>query len=145
MDLGRLRAGEWIVAVSGAALLASLFLPWYEPEASGWEALSAGDVIIALVAAAALALSLITATQRVPAVPISFEAVMVLLGFVAAVLVLVRTIWLPGAAAERDWGLWLALAGALGIVAGSWIGIGDEGEGRPSPRSEVETIPAPRP
>src|SRR5688572_20013404 len=47
MDLRRLRAGEWIAAVSGAAVLASLFLPWYDDGAadlSGWEALGAIDV-----------------------------------------------------------------------------------------------------
>ena len=29
MDLRRLRAGEWVAAASGVALLVSLFLPWY--------------------------------------------------------------------------------------------------------------------
>ena len=47
MDLRRLRVGEWLAAVSGLALLASLFLPWYGPgSVTGWEALSAIDVLL---------------------------------------------------------------------------------------------------
>ena len=30
MDLRRLRAGEWLAAAAGVALVVSLFLPWYE-------------------------------------------------------------------------------------------------------------------
>ena len=62
MDLRRLRAGEWIVALSGVALLGSLFAPWYAGGRTGWEALAANDVILALIAGAAVALWLITAS-----------------------------------------------------------------------------------
>ena len=91
MDLRRLRAGEWIAAASGGALLASLFLPWYDGGAadlSGWEALGAIDVVVALVAAAAIALLVVTATQGVPAVPVMMDALVTLAGIVGALLVL---------------------------------------------------------
>jgi len=156
MDVRRLRAGEWIIALSGAALLVSLLLPWYSHEGedrSGFEALAANDVILALIAASAVALFLITATQRVPAVPVALESLLALLGFVATILVLVRTAWPPD---QREWGLWLALAGAVGIAVGGWIAIRDErlseagrhtdATGRPGPPPpEVESLPAPRP
>jgi hypothetical protein len=159
MDLRRLRAGEWIVAASGATLLLALLLPWYELDggatATGWEGLAVVDAVLAVIAAAAVALPLVTATQRVPAVPIALDALVTLAGLVAAVLVLVRTLDLPGGAADREWALWLGLAGSVGILGGGVLAMRDERlsppgrhtdlTGRPtSPPPEVETIPAPR-
>jgi hypothetical protein len=63
---------------------------------------------------------------------------------------------LPGDLHGREWGLWVALAAAFGIVAGGLIAMRDERrspEGRhtdaagvPIPAArEIETRPAPRP
>jgi hypothetical protein len=145
MDLRRLRAGEWIVALSGVALLASLFLSWYGPNLTGWEALGVNDVILAAIALGAVALFVATATQAVPAVPIALEAVVALLGIVAVVLVAIRAIWLPDLADGREWGLWLGLAGAVGIAGGGWIGVREERMPGTPPAPEVEPLPAPRP
>jgi len=138
----RLRAGEWIVAVSGAVLLVSLFVPWYG-DASGWEALTVIDLLLALVALAAVALLAVAASQEVPAVPVAVSALVALAGLVGLVLVLLRVASLPDGADGRDWGLWLALAGALGVVAGAWAAMSDERVELPPP--EVEPLPAPRP
>lgn len=160
MDLRRLRPGEVIVFVAGGTLLAALFLPWYDTDAtatlSGWEALSLLDVILALIALFALSLAPVTAAQRVAAVPIAMDALVTLAGLVASALVLVRVGALPDGAAGRDWGLWLALAGALGISAGGALSMRDErpqragvyidASGRPTPRPpEIEALPAPPP
>jgi hypothetical protein len=159
MDLRRLRVGEWIAAASGTALLVALFLPWYELDgggaASAWDSLAALDIVLALIAVAALALLLVTAGQRVPAVPVALDALLVLGGLVAAVLVALRVLDLPDGAAGREWGLWLALAASLGILAGGALAMRDERlsppgrhtdlTGRPGPPpSPVETISAPR-
>lgn len=161
MDLRRLRAGEWITAVSGAVLFASLFLPWYGAGAAGggsqtgWESLAALDIVLALIASSGVVLLVVTATQRVPAVPIALSVFVTLAGMLAVVLVLIRVLALPEGADGREWGLWPALAGALGIVAGGVAAMRDE---RPSPAGrhtdltgrpvaappEIETIPAPR-
>ena len=136
MDLRRLRAGEWIAAVSGVALLVSLFLPWYTvaeaaagtgwtayaplatATTTGWESLSFLDVILALIALFAIALLVVTTTQSASAVPIAMDAVLTLAGIIATLLVLIRVIWLPGDADGREWAIWLALAASLGIVVG---------------------------
>jgi hypothetical protein len=163
MDLRRLRAGEWIAAVSGAALFVSLFLPWYGTprdgggaELTAWESLAAIDLLLAVVAAGGLALLLVTATQRVPAVPIALSVFVTLAGLFGVVLVLVRVAGLPDGVDGREWALWLALAAALGVTAGGSLAMRDERlspsgrhtdlTGRPTPPPpELEPIPAPRP
>jgi hypothetical protein len=168
MDLRRLRTGEWLAAISGLALLASLFLPWYEVSgiegayldrtigndvavsvygtgatASGWESLSAIDVLLAFVAASGVLLAVVTATQPVPAVPIALSALISLVGGVGVVLVLIRVLDIPDWAGGREWALWLGLAGTLGIVAGALLSMRDEIRPSAAP-AHVETMPAPR-
>ena len=159
MDLRRLRIGELMLCAAGGALLASLFLPWYGTAGgtlTAFQSLALLDLVLGLIALAALSLLPITAGQRVPAVPIALEALVTGAGIVAVVLVVFRILWLPGEADGREWALWLALAGAAGIVAGGLVGMRDE---RPSPPGrhvdssgrpvasppEVEKLPAPRP
>jgi hypothetical protein len=159
MDLRRLRAGEWIAALSGVALLVSLFLPWYgggaEGDATGWEALAAVDVALGLVAAFGVSVLAVTASQRVPAVPIALSAIVALVGLIGVVLVLIRLVNLPGGFDGREVGVWLGLLAAIGIVAGAGLAMGDERlspegshtdlTGRPAPAPpEMEHIPAPR-
>jgi hypothetical protein len=158
VDVRRLRIGELVLAAAGGLLLASLFLPWYgaaDGTLTAYQSLALLDVVLALIALSALSLLPITAAQRVPAVPIAPEALVPLAGIVAVILVLFRVLWLPDAADGREWALWLALAGAAGIVVGGLVGMRDE---RPSPPGrhldssgrpmdaahEIETIPAPR-
>jgi hypothetical protein len=159
MDLRRLRSGEWVAAVSGVALLVSLFLPWYgagPQDASAWEALAAIDIALALVAASAVALLVITASQRVPAVPIALSAFVTLAGLIGLLLVLVRVASVPGDFDGREWGLWLGLVATIGIVAGGSFAMRDERlspagrhtdlTGRPTQAPpEIEPLPAPRP
>jgi hypothetical protein len=161
MDLRRLRVGEWITAASGVCLLVSLFAPWYGaadagPDPSGWESLAVLDIVLALIAASAVALLLITAAQRLPAVPLTVNTFVALGGLLAVVLVLIRVVDLPADAGAREWGLWLGLAGAVGIATGALVSMRDERlsppgrhtdlAGRPAPPPpEVEAIPAPKP
>ena len=162
MDLRRVRVGEWLAAVSGVALLVSLFLPWYSsevcvgsyldtvrgslhvcPSLSGWESLSAIDILLAFVAASGVLLAVVTATQPVPAVPIALSALVSLSGLIGLVLVLLRALDLPDWAGTREWGLWLGLAGTIGIIAGSLLAMRKESLPGAAP-VEVEAIPAPR-
>jgi hypothetical protein len=157
MDLRRLRVGEWVVGAAGVLLLVALFLPWYgEPSASGWESFSILDLILALVALAAVAVPVVTALHRVPAVPLAYETLTALLGAIAVVFVLIRVLNLPGEADSREWGLWVGLIATLGIVSGGLVGMRDERrapEGRHTDLSgvpvtsqpEIEVVSAPRP
>ena len=159
MDPRRLRAGEVVAALSGAALFVSLFLPWYETggeTVKGWDALAVNDVILAAIALFAVSLVPVAASQGAPAIPIATESLCALGGMLATILVLVRVVWLPDLADERAWALWLALVGALGVTVGSLIAIRDERlsePGHPTDASgapidkqpEIEVLPAPRP
>ena len=159
MDLRRLRSGEWIAGVSGLVLLVALFLPWYSDAGgsrTGWQSLGALDVVLAGVALAALAIPVVTALERVPAVPLAHESLTTLAGMVALLLVLIRVLNMPDWASGREWGLWVGLAGTLGIVVGGLLAMRDERlsrDGRhtdltgvPVPaQREVETLPSPRP
>jgi hypothetical protein len=158
MDLRRLRAGEWVAAASGVALLVSLFLPWYEFDTTmtGWESFAAIDILLAFVAASGVLLAIVTAAQGVPAVPIALSALVTFVGLFGVALVVFRLVDMPADAIGRQAALWLGLAGAVGITAGAAIAMSDErisppGEhtdltGRPAPPPpERDPIPAPRP
>jgi multisubunit Na+/H+ antiporter MnhB subunit len=143
MDLRRLRAGEWVAAASGVALLVSLFLPWYGPESrTAWESLAAIDVLRAFVAASGVLLAIATATHAVPAVPIALSALVTFAGIFGVLLVLFRVLDLPDGTTGREWALWLGLAGAVGIVAGAVIAMREERAIEAAP-VKVESLPAP--
>ena len=149
-----------MLASAGAASVVSLFLPWYDTSggasSSGFEALSVIDVILVFAAAFAISVAVATAVLRVAAVPIALDALATLLGIPALVLVLIRVLNLPDGATGREPGLWLALAGAAGIVVGGGLAMRDErlsppgrytdATGRPVPKPpEIEALPAPPP
>jgi formate hydrogenlyase subunit 3/multisubunit Na+/H+ antiporter MnhD subunit len=86
----------------------------------------------------------VTATHTVPAVPVALSALVSLIALVGVILVVLRLLDLPNWAGGREWGIWLALAGTLGIIAGAFLAMRDEI--RPTgTRVEIEPSPAPRP
>ena len=154
MDLRRLRTGEWVAGLAGLALLVSLFLPWYDGR-TGWQSLGLLDVLLAVVGLAALAIPFATAAYRVPALPLALQSLTTLIGIFALLCVLARVLNLPDWASDREWGLWVALLAAVGVVAGGLLAMRDERrspEGRHSDLSgvpvtaqpEIETLPPPR-
>jgi hypothetical protein len=157
MDLRRLRIGEWIAGVSGAVLIGSLFLDWYEtPAISGFETFTVIDVALVLAGVSGLALLFLTANQGTAAVPIAFAALTTIVALLAALLGLWKAVDLPGTASGRLAGLWLGLAATAGLVAGAALAMRDErlsepgrhtdATGRPTPPpEEIEPLPAPRP
>ena len=113
------------------------------------------DVALAIVAAFGVSVLVITASQRVPAVPIALSAIVTLIGLIGLVLVLIRLANLPDGFDGRELGVWLGLLATIGIVAGGALAMADERlspdgshtdlTGRPTPAPpEIERIPAPR-
>lgn len=145
-----MRYGEWIAGISGVALLVVMFLDWYSlaggAGVNAWEAFTVDDVFLAVAGLMGIALLLASATQRSPAVPQATGALTVPLAFVAAILVVVRALALPGGADARELGLYLGIAATLGVLVGAWRSIGDESfPAGATPRVEVTPLPAPKP
>ena len=149
MDLRRLRHGEWIAGISGAVLLVALFLDWYSAAggltANAWDSFAATDVVLAIAALMGISLAVATATQRSPAVPQTISAITVPVALAAAVLVVIHALSLPEGASGREFGLYLGIAGVLGVLVGAWRSMGDQSFPREAtPQVEVTPLPAPK-
>jgi hypothetical protein len=119
MNLQRLRVGEWIVGVSGALLLVSLFLPWWGLEGTwielgpggpvegidrggdtlttwtAWQVFSVADVLLFLLGALAIAVWIVVARAPAPGLGITIEALATLFAIAMLIVVLVQVLGTP--------------------------------------------------
>ena len=142
MNPRRLRIGEWITGAAGVALLAVMFLDWYEG-ASAWEAFSVLDVLLTIAALMAVAVAVMAAAHATPAVSLALASLLLLVGLIAVVGVGVRALWPPDDAA-RELGLWLGVGATVLTTLGTLASMRDERFPRGA-RIEVpvETLPPP--
>lgn len=152
MDLRRLRAGEWIAAVSGALLVVSLFLPWYtagEADVSALEAYSVVDVLLLGVGLLGIALLVVTATQRTAAVGVASDALLTIVAGIVLVVAAIRAANIPGdleaSGAGRAAFLWIGLSAAAGVFVGAVIAMRDERLSKPGARTDATGVPVERP
>ena len=137
MDTSRLTTGDIVAGVGGIVLLISLFLPWYgvsvdiagfsaSESGSGWEALGFIDILLFLIAVAAIA---IVAARAAGALPADLPAPVILLGLgaLAVLLVLYRILDIPvdgdvpdEVDLSRKVGVFIALLGAAAVAYGGW-------------------------
>ena len=128
-DLRRMRPAELWALIGAAALAVALFEPWFEISGvrrDAWDAVTVTAVLAALSAAGALALAAVTVTQRSPSLPLAAAVATVLLAFVSTVLIAVGAASPPALETARCFGLWLGLAGSLGVLASAWLSLRDE-------------------
>ena len=121
MDLRRIRPAEALAGLAGAALLASLFLPWFSSDGSevaGWESLRLLDVITALVAVLGISLPLLSAGQEKPDLPIVATTGVCLAAIVEFLLLAYRL--LDPVGDGREIGPFVALLAAAGLFAATW-------------------------
>ena len=122
----RLRWSEALAGLASALLLASLFLPWFGPsDVTAWEAFALIDLLLLGAAALGLFMAFAAAAYTKPDVPITTEALSVVVGVVATLLVIFRLID-PVNGATREVGLYIGLAGALGLLIGAWGAVRSE-------------------
>jgi hypothetical protein len=129
LDPRRLRPAELLALTAGLLLAVSLFLPWFDFSSgreNAWNAATITAIIAIAAALAALVLVAVTLTQRSPTFPVALAVVTTVLGFVAVVVVGLRTLALPDMALGRCYGLWLGLAGSLAVLAAGWFSMRDE-------------------
>lgn len=135
VDRLRRLPGEAIAAVSGVLLLVFMFLPWFGTEhvvtetgfplpardvtINAWRSFDSIDimlliVVIVAVGSAALARSVLTQREALLGV------LTTLLGLLATALVVYRVLE-PLTSTEREYGLFLGLVAALGLLAGGVV------------------------
>jgi hypothetical protein len=158
--MSRLRFGEVLAFVAGAVLLVSLFLPWYAPELgplspaaeraysqiggdiSGWEAFSITDLLVLVTALLAIAPAPLALTRRSPTLPVAAAVFCVLFALVTLIVVASRLLNQPG---DNDlvgveYGAWVGLLATLGAFAGAWVGLREEGTGRPDSLAQAADL-----
>jgi hypothetical protein len=134
----RLAGGELIAGASGALLLAALALPWYghatdvtgvvlTSSATAWQVVPSLATALFALAVVAVALPAVRAAGVLPA-RVRVDRLLTAVGLLALALVLFRFVDVPTPTVElvpgdrressREVGVYLALAAALGIVAG---------------------------
>ena len=165
MELRRLRAGEWIAAVSGAVLVFSLVLPWYKLELpatelgagesrrtirlSAWEAYAVVDVLLFAFGLLAIGLLVLTATQRTAAVGIAADALLTLVGGVVAIVAVVRVLNMPGdlelLEASRAAAAWIGLLATIAVVVGTTVAMRDERLSTPGEHTDATGVPVDAP
>ncbi|MGO8904246.1 MAG: hypothetical protein ACLQMH_01315 [Solirubrobacteraceae bacterium] len=147
--LRRVRAGELLALLGAVCVIVSLFEPWYESPSGNldaWETFGPGLVLVMLAAAGALVLFLATLTERSTALPVASAVWTFLLGLIAVIAALVRALERPDHATGLCVGAWLALAGTVAILGGTWQSMRDERRSLYAPATpEPSEIGEPRP
>ena len=165
-DASRLRSGELIAGVSAVLLFIFMFVSWYGLKVNtaglgsvalpavgydAWDAFSVIDLILLLTVIVALALVVMQATQRSPAIPVSLSVITTTLAGLSVLLILFRIIDPPSmvdvpavidAHLDRtlDLGVYLGLVASLGILYGGYRSMRIEGLAPRDARTEIETI-----
>lgn len=117
--------GHLLIGLGALMLLVSLFLEWYKPNAEAWDAFEVWDLVLAAIAI----LALVAVASRLgfgPPRPASW-----LIGASAAALVIVLyalidpppVIEFGTNGADPGTGLWLALAAAILMIAGTLLSV----------------------
>jgi MFS family permease len=145
VSLRRLRSGELLALAGAICVIVALTRRWYENEQgnlTAWNTFGPAVALIMLAAVGALALVFVTVTERSTALPVAAAVWSTLFGLIGTIAAIVRVLERPDNATELCVGAWLALAGVLLILAGSWQSMRDE---RPKryPPAEIEARPPP--
>jgi len=144
-DIGRLRRGEQIAAVAAVLLFILMFFDWYTVSVSGgllgglsvggsaWQAFGFIDIYLFIVIVAAIALAVLTATERTPALPVTMAVIVTALAALGTLLVLYRLIDTPvgdvpdGVDVSRTIWAFLGLVAVAAITYGGYLSMREEG------------------
>jgi H+/Cl- antiporter ClcA len=115
----RLDAGPLIAMLGAILLLVSLFLAWYEPSTEAWDAFEISDLLLTGIAIAAV----LTAASLLADLPGRFDPRWLPWLAAGALLLVANALLSPPPTIDEDpaTGLWLALAGAALLAAGTLL------------------------
>lgn len=133
--------GQIIAIVSAIALVVSLFLAWggssvdipegmpvpegVDDTVSGWESQNTLDIYLAILGALVIGNAVMMFMGNPEGLPFAPAAAAFLLGVIGTIMVAYVVIDIPEGA-EREIGLWVALASVIGVTIGSFIQMRDE-------------------
>jgi hypothetical protein len=129
VSLRHIRPGELLAAAGAVCAIVALTLPWYENaegKLSAWSTFGPAVVLLILATIAALVLFFATLTEQSPGLPVAAGVWSVVLALVGLIAAIVRVLERPDHASTLCAGTWLALIGAVAMLAGSWWSISDE-------------------
>ncbi len=144
MTATKVRLGEILAGVGGVALLAVTFAPWYHflegvypgsrtieaghETQTAWQAFSALDIVLVLLALVGIALLVTTLFERTPALAVAAEVWGTVLAVITTIWVAIRVVNPPGPnyAADLKWGAWVGLVCCVAITVGCWRAMRDE-------------------
>jgi hypothetical protein len=130
MSTSKVRAGELLALAGAVCVIVSLLVPYYEGPATGtlkaFDTFGPGVALLLAATAAALAMFASALTERTTALPVAAAVWTAPLGLAALIAAIVRLLERPQHATHVCAGGWLALAGALAILLGSWRAVHDE-------------------
>jgi hypothetical protein len=131
MDLRRVRAGELLATVAAVVLLVDLKRTWFAVpgvEVDAFEAFSVIDILLLVVALLGLAVGVVTAIRRAPALPLAVLVVTAFCGVLMVPVLALRIINEPGDNAVVDvrFGAYLGFVALAGIAVGAWLALRDE-------------------
>ncbi len=129
MSLRRLRAGELIALGGSVCVIVSLGLPWYDSPSgslSAWSTFGVAVAILIIAAVLGFVLVLVTITEHSSAIPVASAVWSTIGGIAGLVAAIVRVLERPDHASGLAAGAWLALAGSVAILVGSWQAMRDE-------------------
>ena len=157
-----------LAAIASIGLFVSMFLHWYSAgigrvpgvrfrsAVNAWQAFAVSDIFILIAGLFGIAILVVTATQRTASLAQSVSSSSVIPVFVAAVIILFRTLDPPSVRTiidgfsgggfliffgrvdvARDAGLWIGLGAILSLFAACWRAMRDQSFPAPA-RSRVE-------
>jgi len=149
MDLRRLRIGELVAGAGGALLVIALVVPWYSYDVAtsfgaapqldsrnGFDAMALADLVLLVLALAALGLVVVTALEKTVAVPIAYASLLCLASLIGLIFALAHLGSAPPPSqpvpaetlvkAATGLGPYLAVLAVLTILSGSLLAMRDE-------------------
>ena len=146
MSPRRLRSGELLALAGAVCVIVALTLRWYEAPGGRLDAWDTFGVAVVLLIARGRQRARADGRDRHrahTALPVAAAVWCVLLGLAGVIAAIVRVLERPEHAIGLCAGTWLALAGAVMILVGSWQSMRDERTSRykpamPEPRQPPE-------
>jgi hypothetical protein len=152
MDFAVLNRGEKIAGVAGILLILIMFIfDWFglkftagvgafgvsaEGGRNAWGSYGFTDIVLFITALSAIGLAAIAASDSEVGLPVALSAIVAALGVLSLILVVISIISPPdfgvnlsgtGVDHERKIGVWLGLLAVIGVTAGGFLAMQEEG------------------